>query len=104
MWSGSVGSPWQVAASTPSGPDKLVVYGVFHGATAPVETDYGVEDVIGPTNQSCSGTVYTVSGSTTGVSVPAGENRTLWIRMDMPTTTTTMAPQSMRVEITADPP
>ena len=98
------GSPWQIAASTPAGPDTLVIYGVFHGATAPDMGDFGPEDVIGPMDRNSTNTQFTVLGSTTGVAVPAGENRNLWIRMDYPTLTTTMAEQSMRVEITAQPP
>ncbi|MBK8575372.1 MAG: hypothetical protein IPN90_06740 [Elusimicrobia bacterium] len=62
-----------------------------------------MEDVIGPAYQQSSAT-YTVAGSTTGASVPAGQDRLLWIRLDMPTTTQTVAPQSMKIEITAQPP
>jgi DNA-binding beta-propeller fold protein YncE len=98
------GSPWTILASTPTGPNQLVIFGVFDDDTAPVEGDFDPEDVIGPTNQTSSGTAYSVSGSTTGASVPAGQDRTLWIRMDMPTTTTTVQSQSMKVEITAQPP
>jgi sugar lactone lactonase YvrE len=31
----TVGSPWQIQSSTPAGPDQLVFYGVFDGASAP---------------------------------------------------------------------
>ena len=63
-----------------------------------------METEVGPVDQTSRGTAYTVSGSTTGTSVPAGESRPLWIRLDMPTTTTTVTEQSLRVEITASPP
>jgi hypothetical protein len=100
----TAGTPWSLLTSTPTGPNQLVIFGVFSDATAPVEVDFGPEDVIGPTNQTSSGTAYTVNGSTTGTSVPAEQNRTLWIRLDMPTRTTTVQEQSMKVEITAQPP
>jgi hypothetical protein len=39
-----------------------------------------------------------------GDNVPAGEDRILWIRLDMPTTSRTESPQTMRIQITAQPP
>jgi hypothetical protein len=36
--------------------------------------------------------------------VPKGESRTLWIRMDFPTTTTTVAQQTIKVQVTAQAP
>jgi hypothetical protein len=99
----TVGSPWSVKSSPPAGPDQLVIYGAFHG-TAPVSGDYGVEDVMYGTGQSSSGTVFTVDGSATGASVPDGESRTLWIRMDFPTTTTTVDQQTIKVQVTAQAP
>ncbi|MBL8024425.1 MAG: hypothetical protein JNK54_09130, partial [Elusimicrobia bacterium] len=96
----TLGSPWSVQSAPPAGPDQLVIYGAFHGA-APVSGDYGVEDVMYGTGQSSSGTVFTVDGSATGASVPKGESRTLWIRMDFPTTTTTVAQQTIKVQVTA---
>lgn len=97
------GSRWSFKSSTPTAQDQFVIWGLFN-ETKPLSSDYGVEDVIDGTSRLSSGTVYTVSGATTGASVPAGENRTLWLRLDMPTATTTLAPQSMQIEITAEPP
>jgi hypothetical protein len=100
----TVGTPWQVMASTPAGPDQLVFYGVFDGASEPVLGNFDVDDVVGPDDRVSTSAQFSVAGSTTGASVPAGESRTLWIRLDAPTTTTTMAGQTMRIEITAQPP
>ena len=100
----TVGSPWQIMSSTPAGPDQLVFYGVFDGDSAPVLGNFDVDDVIGPENRNSTSGQFSVARSTTGVSVPAGETRTLWIRLDAPATTTTMAGQAMRIEITAQPP
>jgi hypothetical protein len=50
------------------------------------------------------GTRYTVAGVITGDNVPAGEDRTLWIHLDMPTTTQTPDAQALNIEITAQPP
>jgi hypothetical protein len=44
----TVGSPWQILSSTPAGPDQLVFYGVFDGASAPGLGSFDVDDVIGP--------------------------------------------------------
>jgi hypothetical protein len=99
----TVGSPWSVQSSPPAGPNQLVIYGAFHGS-APVSGDYGAEDVVHGTGQSSTGTVFTVDGSSTGASVPSSENRTLWLRMDFPTTTTTVAQQTLKIQITAEAP
>jgi hypothetical protein len=99
----TVGSPWSVQSSPPAGPNQLVIYGAFHGA-APVAGDYGAEDVVYGTGQSSTGTKFSVDGSSTGASVPFSENRTLWIRMDFPTTTTTVEEQTIKVQVTAQAP
>jgi DNA-binding beta-propeller fold protein YncE/predicted nucleotidyltransferase len=100
----TAGTPWSVSNSPPAGPDALVLYGVYDGGTAPVLGDFGVEDVIETSAQVGSETKFSVSGAITGTSVPAGEDRPLWIRLDMPTTSQTVAPQSIRIEISAQPP
>jgi hypothetical protein len=99
----TAGSPWSVQSSTPAGPNQLVIYGAFHGST-PVSGDYGAEDVVYGTGQSSTGTKFSVDGSSTGASVPSSENRTLWIRMDFPTTTTTVEQQTIKVQVTAQAP
>ena len=99
-----MGSPWEILGSTPAAPNGLVFYGVFDGDVAPVLGDFDVDDVIGPENRNSTSGQFSVAGSTTGVSVPAGESRNLWIRLDAPTTTTTMEEQVLRIEITAQPP
>jgi predicted nucleotidyltransferase len=100
----TAGTPWSVSNSPPAGPDALVVYGVYDDVTAPVLGDFGVEDLIETSAQVGSETKFSVSGAITGTSVPAGEDRPLWIRLDMPTTSRTVAPQSIRIEISAQPP
>ena len=89
---------------TSAGPNGLLFYGVFDGDAAPVLGNFDVDDVIGPENRNSTSAQFSVAGSTTGVSVPAGETRTLWIRLDAPTTTTTLEEQTLRIEITAQPP
>jgi hypothetical protein len=71
----------------------LVFFRAYDDATAPVLGDYGVEDVIGPVYQQCTGMRYTLAGTIMGDNVPAGEDRILWIRLDMPTTSRTEAAQ-----------
>jgi hypothetical protein len=100
----TVGTPWSVQSSTPAGPDAMVIFGLFDDDTGPVLGNFDVDDVIGPTDNSSSSSVYSIDGSNTGTNVPAGEDRKLWIRMDMPTTSRTETPQSIRIRITAEPP
>jgi hypothetical protein len=63
-----------------------------------------MEDVIGPAYQQCTGTRYTVAGAITGDNVPAGEDRILWIRLDMPITAHTTDSQALNIENTAQAP
>ncbi len=100
----TVGSPWSVKDSTPAGPDAMVIFGLFDGDTGPVLGDFGGEDLIGTMETGSNSSVFSIDGSTTGASVPAGEGRKIWIRLDMPTTSRTEAPQTMRIQITAQPP
>jgi hypothetical protein len=100
----TVGSPWSVKDSTPAGPDAMVIFGLFDGDTAPVLGDFGAEDLIGTMETGSNSSVFSIDGSTTGASVPAGETRKIWIRLDMPTTSRTESPQTMRIQITAQPP
>ncbi|MBK8871658.1 MAG: VCBS repeat-containing protein [Elusimicrobia bacterium] len=100
----TVGTPWSVKDSTPAGPDAMVIFGLFDDDTAPVLGDFGVEDLIGTMETGSNSSVFSIDGSTTGASVPAGEDRKIWIRLDMPTTSRTEAAQTMRIQITAQPP
>ncbi|MBK8869561.1 MAG: hypothetical protein IPN19_00550, partial [Elusimicrobia bacterium] len=100
----TVGSPWSVKDSTPAGPDAMVIFGLFDDDTAPVLGDFGAEDLIGTMETGSNSSVFSIDGSTTGASVPAGEDRKIWIRLDMPTTSRTEAAQTMRIQITAQPP
>jgi hypothetical protein len=100
----TVGSPWSVKDSTPAGPDAMVIYGLFDDDTAPVLGNFGVEDLIGTMETGSNSSVFSIDGSTTGASVPAGETRKIWIRLDMPTTSRTEASQTIRIQITAQPP
>jgi 6-phosphogluconolactonase (cycloisomerase 2 family) len=100
----TVGSPWSVKDSTPAGPDAMVIYGLFDDDTAPVLGNFGVEDLIGTMETGSNSSVFSIDGSTTGASVPAGDPRKIWIRLDMPTTSRTEASQTIRIQITAQPP
>ncbi|MBL0058663.1 MAG: VCBS repeat-containing protein [Elusimicrobia bacterium] len=96
------GSPWSIGTALPSVDDVVVVLGGFH-ATRPATVDFGAEDVIGPGNQSSSGTRYSIDGTQTGVSVPVAGARNLWIRLDTPTSSSTETPQNLTVTITSGP-
>ena len=51
-----------------------------------------------------SGTQFTIDGSQTGVSVPVGLTRQLWLLLNMPLTVSTTDQEQMNVTVTANTP
>ncbi|MBI3554616.1 MAG: hypothetical protein HY077_19150 [Elusimicrobia bacterium] len=85
-------SPWVLAAS--SAPDVPVLQGVFNTAS-PAQTAF---------NTALTGSTVTADaslyrGDTTGVAVPVAESRSLWFQFWRPTSTTSTAKETMRVEL-----
>ena len=98
----TAGSPWILQPALPAGPDAPVIEGGFH-ATRPGAGLFGPEDVITNASQSSSASAYSIDGTQTGVSVGIGQVRTLWFKLDMPTTSATSTAQNITVTITANP-
>lgn len=98
----TAGSPWILGPALPAGPDSPVVAGGFH-ATRPGAGLFGPEDVLTNASQTASGTAYSIDGTQTGVAAGVGQVRTLWFKLDMPTTSATSTSQDITVTLTASP-
>jgi len=100
----TIGSPWTVSADSVNGFNELVLQGVFHPAQ-PGHDQFGAEDVINETGQAGQttgeGGRYTVDDTQTGVNVPAGESRGLWLRFTLPLGTSTTDQQLVKVTVAA---
>jgi hypothetical protein len=93
---------WGVGISTPTSYDTFVMFGAFN-ATPPSSTTFTTADVITSTSAASSSTVYSMGGET-GLSVPTGTDRHLWLRLDMPLSTGTTCQQMMNITVTAATP
>lgn len=96
------GSPWY-SAETTTGYNQMLLKGVFH-PVQPAISAFNLHDNVIADNEyraAQSGTSgrYSVDGSQTGVEVPANEIRKLWLRLDMPASSSTANPQEMRLYI-----
>lgn len=82
---GGTGTAWTAGAA--AGTDQFALFAVFNGATQPLPAAFGAEDNVLTGAANSTATVYS-NGVETGVNVSpvaASDNRTLWLRMDMPT-------------------
>ena len=102
-------SQWQVWDSTETAPayNKLLLRAVFHDII-PTLADYGDEDLVTEqirvSQNITGGGRYTVNNVQTGIAVPAGEQRKIWFRLDMPTSSYSVKPQSLKFTIEAGQP
>lgn len=103
------GSQWLVWDSPAAAPahNKLLLKAVMHD-TRPGLADYGDEDLVTGTNQGSQnisqGGRYTVNDAQTGVAVPAGQQRKIWFRLDMPVSSYSIQPQALKFTIEAAQP
>ena len=93
---------WGVGTSTPTAFNTFVMFGAFN-AVQPSSTTFGMGDIITSTSTASSATIFSAGGET-GLSVPAGTDRHLWLRLDMPLTTGTTNQQMMNLTVTAATP
>ncbi|OGS52031.1 MAG: hypothetical protein A3J79_12250 [Elusimicrobia bacterium RIFOXYB2_FULL_62_6] len=103
------GSQWLVWDSPATAPahNKLLLRAVLHD-TRPGLADYGDEDLVTGTSQAgqetAQGGRYTVNDAQTGVAVPAGQQRKIWLRLDMPVSSYSIQPQALKFTIEAAQP
>jgi len=81
--------------------DIFTLKAVFNPAQ-PIETDFGPEDIIYSTNTASTNTSYTIDGSQKGHHVKSNEQKTIWYLLNMPTDTTIVGEQKMKIYITAE--
>ncbi len=95
------GSPsvWK-ATDTAVGYNLFILYGIFHGEKP--ESNYFVnQDTVTAVDQTSDSERYSYDGSQTGASVPKQEERTLWLKLDMPTAVLTSKQEKIKVTVTA---
>lgn len=99
----TVGSPWTIGTALPTTADVVVVSGAFH-ALRPLGL-FGPEDIITTSNKTASSTDFSIDGSQTGVAVSpvSSPTRNLWLKLDMPISSSTDTLQSVTVTLTAGP-
>lgn len=97
----TAGSPWVINAS--GGFDQYTLSAGFN-ATQPAEGAFAAEDLL--TDSAAASTPTKFGIGQDGYRVPRGEFRKLWLRLEMPSITSTEADQDVRVTIIAvrDPP
>jgi hypothetical protein len=97
----TAGSPWQLTSGA-LGLNQLRVSAGFDEAQ-PSVGGFGAEDRMTPTDQSATGTAFSIDGSTTGVSVPIGDSRLIWFLLETPLASSTTDQQQIQVTVTANP-
>jgi len=96
------GSPWYPGLVGESSDyyNRFILRGVFN-ATEVATDDFGPEDTIEANIRwSQTTSTFTVTGSYTGVNVEADDNRNIWFRLDLPTTSGTSKDQQITATIT----
>ena len=92
---------WSVGASTPTSYNTFVMFAGFN-SVMPSSNTFTAQDVLTKTGAASTTGIYAMDQ--TGVSVPAGNDRQLWLRLDMPPKTSTVKPQQMDLTIMATNP
>lgn len=93
---------WGVGTAPPAGNDTFVLYGAFQ-AQQPAVSSFSSEDVIISTAALSTAAIFSTGGET-GAGVAPGDTRHFWMRLDMPTITSSENQQQMILTITASTP
>ncbi|MDO8734175.1 MAG: fibronectin type III domain-containing protein, partial [Elusimicrobiota bacterium] len=101
-------SPW-FTTGTAAADDIFILKAVFHTTSQPAFTAFGNEDIVSSGTYKTSQTLagggrFTIDGSEDGVEVPVNDTIDLWLRLDMPTTSGTVAAQEIILYIRAESP
>jgi hypothetical protein len=101
------GSSLWKSTDTTTGYNRFISYAIFHGTDVALGY-FGTNDIVADENRSSTSERYTYENGSppykqTGVGVPVGEERRIWFRLDMPTSTTTGKKEKIKVTITAGP-
>lgn len=97
----SANSPGVWTAGSSAIHDTYVLKAAFHGSE-PAPASFGSEDtLVEDTEITASGTVLSIDGSVTGLSVPYNAERSIWYEFQPPATSTLTDEQNITVTITA---
>jgi hypothetical protein len=102
---GGTGTTWSDAAAP--GEDAFSIYALFNAAQPALMADFGANDRILSASDTLSTAVAggVFLGNQSGVNVSpaaANDNRNLWLRLDMPTTSSVTNEQQFNVVVTAN--
>ena len=106
----TVNSPWYTTGtSTETGSNIFLLKAGFHSTTMPAITSFGNEDIVSTgtykTSQTqAGGGRFTIDGTAEGVNVGVNATKNLWLRLDMPGTSDTVASQEIILYIRAESP
>jgi hypothetical protein len=95
----TAGSPWTISLS--SATDAFTLQALFN-ASQPVSSAFADDDKMLDAAAPCAAAAF--SGDQSCVSVPAAAARLLWLKLGMPTITSTEAAQDIQITVTATPP
>ncbi len=98
----TAGSPWQITTGALA-LDQFRVSAGFD-EVIPAAGTFGAEDRMSGTDALSSGTVFTIDGSSTGVSVPIANSRNIWFLLETPLASSTTGQQDIQVTVTANTP
>lgn len=93
------GSPWTI--QTAPGLDQFTAHGLFNSAQ-PVLGDFGASDILSDSDTTCLAGKFV--GDQDCRVVRAGDTRKLWIKLGLPTLSTTELDQDIQVTVTATVP
>lgn len=93
------GTPWTPAPAPAQ--DAFTVYARFN-SDMPLAGDFQAADKL--TSSPVSSAPAKFAGNQSGASVPIGEDRLVWFKLAMPTTTSTADPQQIRISVYAAAP
>ncbi|MEZ4655551.1 MAG: hypothetical protein R3E12_18680 [Candidatus Eisenbacteria bacterium] len=89
---------WTAVQSAP-GAEEYALLSMFNSTAPAANTFTYLDHALSTTPVASSGTKF--AGNETGLSVPATETRSLWLRFNAPTSTTVTTEQSITVTVTA---
>jgi hypothetical protein len=89
---------WAPAAA--AGADAFNLRAIFNGVTAPAAAEFAADDDMTTVSQASTAARFS-DGTESGVSVAAAATRSLYFKLDMPTSSSSAAQQDITVEVLA---
>ncbi|MBA7470048.1 hypothetical protein ES707_05325 [subsurface metagenome] len=98
-------SLWK-STNTTTGHNRFIFYAIFHAVQVST-SNFDSDDYVIDENRASTADWFSDNdgggNKQTGINVPKGDDRKLWFRLDMPTSTTTGKEEKITVTITAGP-